>query len=87
MNSSCARNAFDQGLNCIPWTIHKSNLSFQTTVNPSQTLLNIDFGQGAANILEVKVGFRLKPEHPRLAQLADTFFQPLTLTSDIFEAP
>ena len=33
MNSSCPMGAFDQGPSHIPWTIHKSNLSTETTVN------------------------------------------------------
>ena len=32
MNSSCSIDIFDQGPSHIPWTICKSNLSFQTTV-------------------------------------------------------
>ena len=32
MNSSCSISAFGYGPNHIPWTIRKSNLSFQTTV-------------------------------------------------------
>ena len=49
----------------------------------SNEVLNIDFGQGAAKISEVKVGgkkkkicrsARLEPEHPELAALADVFF-------------
>ena len=32
MNSSCSMGTFDQGPSHIPWTIHKSNLYFQTTV-------------------------------------------------------
>ena len=33
MNSSCSMGTFDQGPSNIPWTIHKSNLFFQTTVS------------------------------------------------------
>ena len=34
MNSSCPIGAFGYGPNHIPWTIRKSNLSFQTSVSP-----------------------------------------------------
>ena len=33
MNFSCPMVAFDQEFNHIPWTIFKSKLSFQTTVD------------------------------------------------------
>ena len=32
MNSNCPMGTFDQGPSHIPWTIIKSKLSFQTTV-------------------------------------------------------
>ena len=58
----------------------------------SNEVLNIDFGQEAANILEVKVGGRKKYLPTRLtpAVLAQTglsqqsFFRAPTLTFDIF---
>ena len=63
----------------------------------SNKVLNIDFGQGAAKISEVKVGGQRKyisadqpgsnPLRPGSAELADIFFQPPTLTSDIFAVP
>ena len=47
----------------------------------SNEVLNIDFGQGATKISDVKVGgqknicqsARLEPEHPELAAMADIF--------------
>ena len=61
----------------------------------SNEVLNNDFGQGAAKISEVKVGGRKKitnsaqfePMLLESAELADIFFLPLTLTTDIFSAP
>ena len=61
----------------------------------SNEKLKIDFGQGAVKISDVKVGGRKKylPTQPpwvhrsRTQQVGRYFFQPLTLTSDIFAAP
>ena len=52
-------------------------------IDLSNEVLNIDFGQGAAKISEVKIGGqknvcrspRLEPERPGLAELADIFFK------------
>ena len=41
MNSSCPIGAFGYGPNHIPWTIRKSNLSFQTTVVQPHFLCNL----------------------------------------------
>ena len=64
-------------------------------IDLSNEILNIDFGQGAAKISEVKVGGRKTYQPTRLAprtqvrtgQLGRYFFGPPTLTSDIFAAP
>ena len=57
-------------------------------------VLNMDFGQGAAKISEVKVGVRKKSARAagpqvhwsRIGHIGRYFFQPPTLTSDIFAA-
>ena len=57
-------------------------------------VLNIDFGQGAAKISEVKVGGRKKhlpispvrTHVPGVSQVGRYFFQPPTLTFDNFAA-
>ena len=57
-------------------------------------VLNIDFGQGAAKISEVKVGGRKKylpsgrvrTRAPAVGRVGRYFFRPPTLTSDIFAA-
>ena len=61
----------------------------------SKEVLNIDFGQGAAKVSEVKVGVQKKylPTRPtpgarvRAGLIGRYFFLPPTLTSDIFAAP
>ena len=58
------------------------------------TVLNIDFGQGAAKISEVKVGGQKKyllngqarTRAPWVSRVGRYFFQHPTLTSDIFAA-
>ena len=64
------------------------------TVDLSNEELNIDFGQEAAKISEVKVGGRKKhlpispvrAHAPGVSPVGKYFFQPPTLTSDIFAA-
>ena len=59
----------------------RASYNSENTVDLSNEVLNIDFGQGAAKISEVKVGgkknicpsARLKPEHPESAALANLF--------------
>ena len=61
----------------------------------SNEVLNIDFGQGAAKIPEVKVGVWKKylpswltsGAWARTGQIGKYFFLPPTLKSDIFAAP
>ena len=61
----------------------------------SNEVINIDFGQGAAKISEVKVGVWKKYLPTRLTPVTRVwagligryFFWPPTLTSDIFAAP
>ena len=60
----------------------------------SSEVLNIDFGQRAAKIPEVKVGIQKKylpigpvPTHaPGVSRVGRYFFRPPTLTSGIFAA-
>jgi len=64
-------------------------------IDLTNEVLNTDFGQGAAKISKVKVGGRKKylPTQPtqgasvRTRLVGRYFFQPPTLTSDIFAAP
>ena len=64
-------------------------------INLLNEVINIDFGQGAAKISEVKVGVRKKylPTRPAPGAWVSTtlisryFFQTQTLNSDIFAAP
>ena len=64
-------------------------------IDLSNEVLNIDFGQGAAKIPEVKSGVRKKylptwltlGTRVRTGPLGRYFFQTLTLTSGIFAAP
>ena len=63
-------------------------------IDLSNEVLNIDFGQGAAKISEVKVGGRKKylpsgrvrTRAPAVGRVGRYFFRPPTLTSDIFAA-
>ena len=63
-------------------------------VDLSNEVLNIDFGQEAAKISEVKVGGRKKhlsislvrAHAPAVGRVGRYFFRPPTLTSDIFAA-
>ena len=61
----------------------------------SYEVLNVDFGQGAAKISEVKVegrkkylpSGRVRTYAPAVGHVGRYFFRPPTLTSDIFAAP
>ena len=63
-------------------------------VDLSNEVLNIDFGQGAEKISEVKVGGlkkylpsgRVQACAPAVGRVGRYFFRPPTLTSDIFAA-
>ena len=64
-------------------------------IDPSNWVLNIDFGQGATKLSEVKVEGRKKylptrsvrTDAPGVSQVGRYLFHPPTLTSDIFVAP
>ena len=61
----------------------------------SNEVLNIDFGQEAAKIQEVKIGGKKKylpisparTQAPGVGRVGRYFFRTPTLTSDIFAAP